>query len=81
MECRQFAVKLGRSGPQERSQRKTRSVLVELGRWAPHDQETARAGDTFGSCHQTNPLTTLKVLSEPGIASRMLGSTFQVGKL
>ena len=31
--------------------------------------------NVFGSCHQTNQLTTLK-----GIASRMLGSTPQVGK-
>ena len=41
MGCRQFVVEFGWSGPQERSQRKIRSVLVELGRWA-HDQETAR---------------------------------------
>ena len=31
--------------------------------------------NVFGSCHQINQLTTLK-----GIASRMLGSTPQVGK-
>ena len=35
---------------------------------------------SFGSCHQTNQPTILQVLWEPGIASRMLGSTHQVGK-